>query len=407
MSSDLVFPAPELVDNDEAWTIEHAPTGATNAQKRILRAPLEADPHAAVHRIHELAHVKFSPPAPPTAKELAALGVDRVTVQAAEDFRINTLAARRGLDFGAGYGEASMNAAIESVLMAADNPDDQAALAQRVLLALDQMPEDRASFRRLARRALVVPVAKLEAEIESFREAWRDHDPDFAETLDLAKRLRPMSEQLKDKLSSLAQGTKLKLPFVPPKLPDEGYFIPWGTMTLQEPARPVRVEPSPQARRRVRHAEEGIRPHRLSRLTMDRRVFGEKRRTRGIGSLLIDGSGSMSWTRDEIVGFVERSPTAIIAIYGSWDGEHGATRILAKRGRLVAQADLQSPGGSNCVDYPALRWLAEQPAPRFWMSDGQVTGVGDRFSKVNQRICFEFCKHRKITRVAKLQEIAK
>ena len=35
-------------------------------------------------------------------------------------------------------------------------------------------------------------------------------------------------------------------------------------------------------------------------------------------------------------------------------------------------------GRGNIVDGPALRWLAQQPEPRIWISDGQVTGTHDR-----------------------------
>jgi hypothetical protein len=32
----------------------------------------------------------------------------------------------------------------------------------------------------------------------------------------------------------------------------------------------------------------------------------------------------------------------------------------------------------NVVDGPALQWLSQQKAPRVWVSDGDVTGLGDR-----------------------------
>ena len=45
---------------------------------------------------------------------------------------------------------------------------------------------------------------------------------------------------------------------------------------------------------------------------------------------------------------------------------------------MVAPELVAAPSGSgNIVDGPALEWLASQAEPRFWISDGSVTGVDD------------------------------
>jgi hypothetical protein len=55
-------------------------------------------------------------------------------------------------------------------------------------------------------------------------------------------------------------------------------------------------------------------------------------------------------------------------------------------------------GHGNVVDEPALRWLARQRAPRYWVSDGGVSGVGDRSSAGVQRRCAEICRVAEIRR---------
>ena len=57
--------------------------------------------------------------------------------------------------------------------------------------------------------------------------------------------------------------------------------------------------------------------------------------------------------------------------------------MVARKGRVVDHAGLvkaRSYGNGNIVDGPALEWLAKQSEPRFWISDGLVTGEHDKTS---------------------------
>jgi hypothetical protein len=93
--------------------------------------------------------------------------------------------------------------------------------------------------------------------------------------------------------------------------------------------------------------------------------------------VLIDASGSMGWSPDDLMKCLEAAPAATIALY-SGSGNRGVLRVVAKDGRMIAP-DLVVPpcGGGNIVDGPALEWLASQAEPRIWISDGSVTGVDD------------------------------
>ena len=60
----------------------------------------------------------------------------------------------------------------------------------------------------------------------------------------------------------------------------------------------------------------------------------------------------------------------------------GQLTLVAKNGRVVDSNALLKArvGNGNIVDGPALQWLAKQPEPRLWISDGYVTGKHDTTS---------------------------
>jgi hypothetical protein len=130
---------------------------------------------------------------------------------------------------------------------------------------------------------------------------------------------------------------------------------------------------------------KNIRPYRQGeyiqfpdRLTTDSKVFATKDRG-GEGSLLVDCSGSMSWNMDSLQKVIDLSPRFVTGCYWGTNGvpDRGWLAIVSKRGKYHGQPPKQD-GCGNKVDGPALRWLAKQPQPRFWMSDRGCTGIGDR-----------------------------
>jgi hypothetical protein len=62
-------------------------------------------------------------------------------------------------------------------------------------------------------------------------------------------------------------------------------------------------------------------------------------------------------------------------------------------------------GRGNVIDGPALRWLASQPGPRIWISDGRVTGVRDRSSLDLVVEAMGICRRNQITRVDKADSL--
>jgi hypothetical protein len=75
---------------------------------------------------------------------------------------------------------------------------------------------------------------------------------------------------------------------------------------------------------------------------------------------------------------------ANVALYAGGRPSHreGRLLIVSVNGKAVTEKELEMYachylGGGNTIDGPALEWLAKQPEPRFWVSDGYVTSCED------------------------------
>lgn len=129
--------------------------------------------------------------------------------------------------------------------------------------------------------------------------------------------------------------------------------------------------------RRWTARDEGDIPTRFDRWSIDKRVFRAKKKAHG-AALLVDVSGSMSWSEAHLARVLDEVPAATIALY-SGSGDTGRLVIVAHKGRCATMTSASRfMYGGNVVDGPALQWLADQPEHvKLWMSDGGITGIGD------------------------------
>lgn len=129
--------------------------------------------------------------------------------------------------------------------------------------------------------------------------------------------------------------------------------------------------------RRGKPAMDGDIPRHFGRWIVDRAILDSRGRRPG-GTLLIDISGSMSWSRQQINALLEELPALTVALYSSsaQKGDEGQISIVARSGRIVSSdwKSSSSHSGSNLCDGVALSWLCKQPGPRIWLSDGAATG---------------------------------
>ena len=122
---------------------------------------------------------------------------------------------------------------------------------------------------------------------------------------------------------------------------------------------------------RHRASDEGSYVRSMHRYAIDGKIFGTKTTKPG-GTIVLDGSGSMSWGPQDMWNVLQHCPGATIAVY---EGNHGAgeLRILARDGRICTKEAVEyRKWGGNDVDGPALQWLCEQEGPRIWVCDGGV-----------------------------------
>jgi len=156
----------------------------------------------------------------------------------------------------------------------------------------------------------------------------------------------------------------------------------------------------------------GRSPRRIHRLYTDpqRRCFDQQRRSKG-GIVLIDGSGSMSLNREQVLQILKVAPGALVAIYSDMDSGRGRPNIhiLAKDGKCVDEKNMPEFGSGNGVDYPALEWAIEQrkrKEPIIWVTDGGVCGSGGFMQSMAVQ-CIKTAKRNKVICVDHVDEAVK
>jgi len=222
----------------------------------------------------------------------------------------------------------------------------------------------------------------------------------FSTTIRVSKWMREMLSIL---LASRESGLSLPVGALDAPLSQpEGEMGSWGRLRIESPFLGRRAGAG--VRRRVSSASWGFVPLALHRLLLDQRVFRKDRpRTPG-PTILIDYSSSMTHDSIAVAKFIAAVPGANIATY-SGDGDGGVLRVVARAGRAAGGHLLDPPAGSgNIVDGPALDWLARQPRPRIWVTDGLVTGVGDQFALNLLREALDSCRRRNVHVVASLED---
>jgi len=186
-------------------------------------------------------------------------------------------------------------------------------------------------------------------------------------------------------------------------VPNNGYDKPrWGKMKIETPKLTERLKGKFMRKSKTRSSDYGTVPRNIHRMLQDGNVFSTKRLEYTV-SILIDASGSMNFSERQIQQMVEEMPAAVVGVY-SGSGSSGTLRIVAEKGRWTK--NVRTPGRNNLIDLPALEWLAEQPGPRIWVSDGLVIPTGGSNQKANQQ-CVDACLKHDINRVENVREAIK
>lgn len=181
----------------------------------------------------------------------------------------------------------------------------------------------------------------------------------------------------------------------------------WGDMTIHKPHLSVNLQSRLKNGRSYRPSDIGYNPKYINRFCIDRKIFKQKQTVLG-GTILIDASGSMSFSGEDILDILTILPAATIAMY---NGSHltGDLRIIAKGGSRVNEEYLNNhTGRGNVVDGPALDWLATMPARRIWVSDMHVFGSGAGSSSHGYNLikyCYDVCTKNQIINLKDMDEV--
>lgn len=143
--------------------------------------------------------------------------------------------------------------------------------------------------------------------------------------------------------------------------------------------------------RKRRATDMGRNPRRIGNALADpqKRIFDATKKGNG-GVVIIDGSGSMSLSTEDIVKIVDSAHGATVAVYSA-DSTNTKDNllILAEKGKMVQE--LPARNGGNGVDGPALKWAIKQKqhakAPVVFVTDGLVHGIGQGYNDLLAMDC--------------------
>ena len=420
MSGSVIFPEllGERDDDVDAgvWTVRKGTTmrgGAScNLVERVLHVPLDSSDTARVVRAHELMHARVSPSS--HHFERALRDVDARALECAEELRVNNLIGRLGFPVtllcdgsekigGRILAEGSQWAEAVCFLMAVLGT----AAEKTYLSGVRQVrPEWVAALRALRKRAMAVmdslSTAQLAATVlndEGFPSGFASATVVLARALtrSMAARVPSTPEELRTFRRSLEPGGR--------RAPTGRFATLVFDESLQRRARSgVRGE------YRNRPATSGTTLRYPSRLLVDdqRRAFSHRVRRHG-GLVVIDQSGSMDVSPEQIGALLRDAPCALVVGYSHRPGDLGATAnawLLADRGRVVET--LPSGNVGNGVDGPVLRWALTQRWPRetmVWVTDGQVTDSHDHPDAVLTGDCASLVREHRIRLVRSVDDV--
>jgi hypothetical protein len=375
-----------------AWTIEEGQPVRGDAWtallERRMRIPTGSDPASRVVRGHEMVHAKVSPTMLYTD---GRYGATTESIIVAEEYRVNHLLEKAGFDID----ELSDGSEHRSGEVAGRNQDWNGSI--RFLTAISGTKAATAYIRGVGKHnpAMAESLKAFQKELKkAFRKAIRGK-----RTADVAS-TGPISAYWNEEHYSYPRGFKTAISLaefidkfiipddtnqdeveiptpeqIKPTSGKHGRFAALNVLTLPMPRR---VD-GKIGRKRIA-TNIGYNPRRIDRMLTDpeKRVFD--RRTKGKGGVvLIDQSGSMSFTEDDLNQIVAAAPGCVVIGYSHRQGSNDPnTWVIADRGKLAER--IPHGGRGNGVDGPAIRFAAKHVRagePFIWVCDGAVTDGDD------------------------------
>ena len=167
----------------------------------------------------------------------------------------------------------------------------------------------------------------------------------------------------------------------------------WGELKIERCAMPKQTKGNIGKKRIA--SNTGRAPRRIHRLLTDpeKRIFDKVSRGTG-GIVVIDASGSMSFTHDQIRQMVENAPGATVVAYTDRGNSGPNMWVIADKGRMVNELP-DVFGHGNGVDFPAIEWAVKNRqssrSPIIWVTDGGVCPTHGGYSDILALQCVNFC----------------
>ena len=356
MNHSPAYPLPEVVDQTrrKRWFIEQAGTTSARVElsQGMLIVPLDHSDQSRFMRDHELEHVRWSPKRPDAQAMRNKVSPDVLAV--VEDMRVNTKLADAGVDTSRGGWSREVCRAIARDVLQRNDP--------RLVVLVAVASKGSGVIEETIEKAFAgssVGLSALEIARLAKSALWSSPTPKFRDTIRVAKWLQMLLDAgtapnplLRDKGAGgdLGLAGALKIAKEAGVTRRATRRVPWGKMRIDKPPRNHRV--AGYLGKRNRSMDEGSYPRQLHRMLIDGKVFKHHRRGRG-SSVLIDCSGSMSLSADDIAKILTAAPGCTVAVY-SGNTHDGVLRVLAQDGRQVDSQFIGAPeGGANVIDGPA------------------------------------------------------
>ena len=374
-----------LIPHGDKYTVKHlgdTMQGYIDLVRRELGVSLNGDlPWTRFVQLHEMSHVRWSRASAQRIAEGAGVSVE--SVLAAEDARINTRMLREIPDAHEGF-----------------NWEGQPInVTLGGYVASFGAPENLRSYIRSAVSMDASCVAKCEQLDAVYAECLKSGKLTISSmTIPLARALEwkdpkgegggkgSLSETEEDALDAKRYGDVDYRPNGKPligKREETNGTTQWLIPKVVSPPLDIRVKRP--GTHEYASSDGGTILRDVARIASDGAVFGRTLRRPGVvkrGTVLVDVSGSMSLSAEDVEGIVEAVPSATVATYCAQPAFIGYSEglaqitIIAKDGRRC-DPTVGMIGGGNCCDGPALLWLSRMPTPRVWYCDGETTDERD------------------------------
>jgi hypothetical protein len=422
------------IDNGR-WIVEEceAKRGipATAITEKQMRVPVGNNDMERVIRAHEMMHAKVSPAGPEFDVWINRKIASKRGLIACEELRVNLLCQKAGFDMMSHLSDGGETADGERIAISGTWEDAvYSAIACAGTASQKKFLTGIRRHNRVWGKALlsICQRAVKQMQKQPYLADTRKHEgagvspmgfiytEQLAEWIDrIAKTEAPDTEQKKDKKKKSTSSNEFekseeseesedapgaednseeedfldKIKSIPPDLKNTVPF--WAELKIERLPMPKQTRGNIGKKRTASNV--GKSPRRLHRYMSDpeKRIFDKTSHGLG-GVVVIDASGSMSLSQDDVRLLVEASPGATVIAY-SYSGEENPNAwVLADKGRMVDT--LPRMGNGNAVDFPAIEWAVKKKqrsnSPVIWVTDGGVCGPHQGYSERLAMQCINF-----------------